>query len=1666
MPTLLRRVILLDVFIFVGLILPALAGTPRNMPSPGGPVAFERNVGQARYDNGQSGRHVDAVLRLGSTMAYIHASGLDIMQQVVHRVPSRNQYEQEVEVDLVRADMRLIASNPDPRVEFLQPQPGTVRYITAQTGVEGIVADRFGTLVYHDVWPGVDMRLYLTHLGLKYDFLVHPGADPSQIAFRYDGTEQPTLDEDGNLLVKTPLGSLDEQAPVVFTSDASGVSRTPVSSQYSVSGSSIRFRIEDYDRTKILVIDPQRVWATYYGGNASFESVYTAVDPFGSVILAGTTMATNMPSIAGALQRRLKAGMDGYVAKFNENGVFQWHTYYGGSLIDRLHDVTTDGKGNIWTCGQSNSKDRPEVSNGLLGSSPLGDPDSVQGAEAIVLKLAPDGKWSDSWEVWGRENDIATGIAVSSTKVAVVGYTRSPRLGDLFGESPWRKDSSNFGSNTDMFVSVVKLKTPPSPTRPEQYVHDYLIFYGGAGDDLGGKIAFDKQSNVLFSGYSYSANFPVTDGSTYKGLEDICVVKFSPTATRIWASMFGSSEDEDLGDLAVDSKGDVVVVGTTYGTNLPTVSPIKATKVGMTDGFIRKYTSAGTVAWSTYYGGDSADALRGVAMDRADNIWIAGSTGRSLNIPVTADAIQSTPYVTSVNGSLAGNDGFVGKLNPAGSAVIYGSYLGAPPQDTLPKPPAPPPAPPPPLPPPNTDFGTDELFDVATDNNAYVVFTGRSTTYRMTTTNGAFQDSSGLAKDTVRANAYVTLFSQCKDSIITIIPNGPATLCDVETRQLVGPKGFARYRWSTGDTTQTTIARDSGSYTLLCTTVDGCRYRDTIYIGRNPKPSVSAGRDTSVCIRSSVALNATPSGGTAPYRFKWNRVETGQEFIDDDTLKSPNVSPGTTSRYEVTVTDSAGCSAKDTVLVTVTDPKPTIGPGTVDFGTIDGCASSAEADIAVFNPQAYEVRITGFVPDDPRLSLLTSISPGIVVPPGGSSTIRLRISASSAGQINGTYSVTGTPCSWTALGKYTAKKDQLTASISPGVVSFGAGVVCDAAEKLDTAVITNSGKVDLIVKPATVTAPFALVSPTAEVTLKPGERRDVVFKYTPTAGIHSSDIVFGYESGPCKDSLRVRLNAVTSEVTAAVTPATVNGGTLSGCENQKDTSITIDNTSNVAISVTLPTDAEIVYTPAGPIDIAAKSSVQVAVSLRPGTAGLFSRTHDLTIEPCKAKTSVSYTVQKNGIAFTTPSTVDFGEFSSCTPGTSTQRNASLSFDGTGTATIKSVTTGPRIATSLTNGQTLASGQTAAFTVTWTPAADGPLVDSIVVTFDPCDIRRVIRVSGARTSVALRSDNPIVALGAITGTASGKVKYTNTGTDTIFVGVSSKSVGTAVDAAVPGPLVGVLPGAEILVDFTTACRDRTAISDTLECAVLRPCAGVNAESVITATCAKTTVVSSTISIDTVSAKIGDQFIVPIRIRSSQGLNAAGASSWRATVSYDPSVIVGRANTTDCWLPNTAGPCSITIQGTRGTDTLGTLFALNYTAVLGSTDRSALTLTDFQWVGVQGATIDKRNGLVTISDICREGGDRYLVSKSNGYGVRVYPTPATSDVTIDVKGLGTDQLRWTLCNMLGEVVADGTGLADASGALQVSIDVSAFGAGTYTITTAARGDVQYLPFVIQR
>jgi hypothetical protein len=179
-----------------------------------------------------------------------------------------------------------------------------------------------------------------------------------------------------------------------------------------------------------------------------------------------------------------------------------------------------------------------------------------------------------------------------------------------------------------------------------------------------------------------------------------------------------------------------------------------------------------------------------------------------------------------------------------------------------------------------------------------------------------------------------------------------------------------------------------------------------------------------------------------------------------------------------------------------------------------------------------------------------------------------------------------------------------------------------------------------------------------------------------------------------------------------------------------------------------------------------------------------------------------------------------------------------------------------------------------------------------------------------------------------------------------------------------------------------------------------------------------------------------------------------------------VVVGRGNTPDCYVPASTGTCTSQISGVRGNDTTGVLFALNFTAVLGTTNVTALTLSDFAWTEAPGASISSSPGKITITDICQEGGSRLLKPKTSGVRVSVYPVPADNEVTIDASGMGTDILSWTLTSSLGQAVASGVRTPDAAGSINQTIDVHSLPAGIYVLTIDARGETTHTSVLLQR
>jgi beta-propeller repeat-containing protein/centrosomal CEP192-like protein len=201
----------------------------------------------------------------------------------------------------------------------------------------------------------------------------------------------------------------------------------------------------------------------------------------------------------------------------------------------------------------------------------------------------------------------------------------------------------------------------------------YSTYLGGTGDDFGRGIAVDSFGNAYVAGFTSSVDFPTKNAfqSANAGFLDAFVTKLSPSgSTLVYSTYLGGTGEEQCTGIAVDSAGHAYIAGATESTDFPTKNAIQPTHAGgLRDAFVTKIAGAGNaLIYSTYLGGSVTDYGSAIAVDSAGDAYVVGSTN-SFDFP-TANAIQPTFAGGGVT------DGFVSKFNPAGSALVYSTYLG------------------------------------------------------------------------------------------------------------------------------------------------------------------------------------------------------------------------------------------------------------------------------------------------------------------------------------------------------------------------------------------------------------------------------------------------------------------------------------------------------------------------------------------------------------------------------------------------------------------------------------------------------------------------------------------------------------------------------------------------------------------------------------------------------------------------------------------------------------------------------------------------------------------------------------------------------------------------------------------------------------------------------
>ena len=923
-----------------------MAGDPPGIDQAGmnpaftlnGKAAFEENKGQV---TGADAGLVRYRLRTGDLTIFLMETGIAYQfEKITVQDPYRGDAKPgslknkrsaadapaKADIETCRMDLQLVDANKRAQIIAEGRSAGFVNYYNHNA----LQVYSYDKITYKDIYPGIDWVVFTTtdataggRQGLKYEFVVHPGADPSKIQLKTRWAERSFVDKEGNLVLKNRMGEIREKTPVSFQRSR------PVGTAFSLSNDLIRFKLDAYDPAERLIIDPALGWATYFGGNSYDECFGSAVDASGNIYISGRTESFDGIASGGHQTTHGGGGPDAFLAKFSPAGVRLWATYYGGSGRDGGTRCCVDASGNVYLCGWTTS---------TSGIADNGMQIFFEGVyDAFLVKFNSSGVRQWATYLGGSGNDQALAcVNDPSGNVYLCGNTTSSYNIALDGF----KNTLSVGQ--DAFL--VKFDTNGARL--------WGTYYGGTDEESAYECNTDASGNVFLLGNTTSAYNIASGGfqNSFGGTVDGFMVKFNASGARQWATYLGASGQDYISDCTIDNSNNIYVCGLTGSPTGFASGGHQMTYQGEYDAFLAKYDPDGTRLWATYYGGSDYDRANACFTDASGNVYLAGYTN-------STDNIASNGFQNNLRG---GSDAFLVQFNPSGVRQ-WASYAGGN----------------------DFDFGDTSVRDHL--GNIYIAGATASTDLasggHQNTYGGGTYDAflmkivactpfaitadpliqtacSGKSIDPVTpaSSEPTAVFSWTRDHTaeatgipasgsgsisgtltnttgapvtvtftitattddcsslpltaqVTVYPDLSADLkADVTDPACFGREGEIAlssqsgneaytYAWNTGQTTAS-VQAGAGAYSVTVTPGNGCPFVRTFTLTQPDEIQVSVTNNNGT-------LSASATGGTGELTFAWSTGET-----------TPAITVTQLGDYTVTVTDENGCGQTATVTVT------------------------------------------------------------------------------------------------------------------------------------------------------------------------------------------------------------------------------------------------------------------------------------------------------------------------------------------------------------------------------------------------------------------------------------------------------------------------------------------------------------------------------------------------------------------------------------------------------------------------------------------------------------------------------------------------------------------------------------------------------------------------------
>ncbi|MCK7559710.1 SBBP repeat-containing protein [Chitinophaga sedimenti] len=468
-------------------------------------------------------------------------------------------------------EVTFLNANPNPQLVPDKQTGGVSNYFIGndpKMWASGVLS--YQSITYKDLYPNVDLHVYSDGGQMKYDLIVHPGADPSKIALQYTGAEKMSIKE--QLVIQTSVGEAMELMP--FAYQYVDNQRVTVKVSYQLKGNNVTYKISGrYDNAYPLVIDPNVVFSTLTGSKADNWGYTATYDPAGNFYAGGIVFGAGYPVTTGALQNAMGGGdYDIAITKFNPVGTgVIYSTYLGGSGEEQPHSLVVDSQGNLVISGRTNSSNYPAPT--LIGSG--------GGYDMVITKL-------------------------NATGSALIG---SIKIGGSGNDGVNMRPSKSGGAYS-------LLRNYGDDARSEVIVD--------AADNI--YVAGSTQSSA------FPVTAGVFQGTYGGGLQDAVVLKINPACNALlWGSFLGGSKEDAAYVLALNIDNSIYVSGATASNNFPMAGSgvYNTYRGGICDGYIAHITNDGTtLLHSTFIGSDNsqADEVYGVQTDVGGNVYVMGTT--------------------------------------------------------------------------------------------------------------------------------------------------------------------------------------------------------------------------------------------------------------------------------------------------------------------------------------------------------------------------------------------------------------------------------------------------------------------------------------------------------------------------------------------------------------------------------------------------------------------------------------------------------------------------------------------------------------------------------------------------------------------------------------------------------------------------------------------------------------------------------------------------------------------------------------------------------------------------------------------------------------------------------------------------------------------------------